>query len=67
MDAHVHDCTGPGATCPCGYVFRVPRYHVSIEVFDGRHVLVNEAFNTDGLAGVIRALGRAIERLEEVR
>ena len=61
---HVHDCTGPDARCPCGYVFRVPPICVSIEVFDRRKELVSEGFNCDTVDGAIIALRRAADRLE---
>lgn len=64
MSEHVHDCTGPDATCPCGYVFRVPPICVSIEVFDRSRGLVNEHFNCDTVLGAVGALREAADKLE---
>lgn len=61
---HVHDCTGPDFTCPCGYVFSVPGICVSIEVFDGDRTLVNEGFNCSDVSAAISALRSAADRLE---
>lgn len=65
MKDHVHDCTGPDATCPCGYVFRVPPISVSIEVFDRSTELVNEVFNCETVDAAIDALRQAADELEE--
>lgn len=64
MTEHFHDCTGPDATCPCGYRFSVPRFSLSIEVFDGRQELVENHFNCSSLATVIDALREAADRIE---
>jgi hypothetical protein len=63
---HIHDCTGPEATCPCGYVFTTPRFVVSIEVHDNKakRQIINEGFSTDGRATVIATLRDAIAKLE---
>lgn len=60
---HVHDCSGPTMTCACGYTFRVPPICVEINVFDRDRLLVNEGFNCETLAGAIRALIQAADRL----
>lgn len=67
-EKHIHDCTGPDATCPCGYVFSVPRFHVLIEVHDGKtdQVLINEAFNCDSISLVLGALYGAAYKLERI-
>jgi hypothetical protein len=65
-EEHIHDCTGPDQRCPCGYVFRVPRYCVSIEVSDGKETLVEKGFNCDALSVVISALRDAANRLERI-
>ena len=48
-------------TCPCGYVFRVPRFAVTIEVFDNdpRGYVVSKTFMTDSPSDVARALENA--------
>lgn len=61
---HVHDCAGSTATCPCGYVFRVPPVSVSISVFDGNVSLVDEAFNCETTGPVVDALREAADKLE---
>lgn len=61
---HVHDCTGPDAKCPCGYVFSVPPISLSVEVFDGRREVLNEVFYCHKKAVVIDALRRYADRLE---
>lgn len=62
---HVHDCTGADATCPCGYVFRVPPVYVSIEVGDRSGVLVHEFFNCGDVDTAIGALRDAIGTLKD--
>ena len=63
MKEHVHDCTGPDATCPCGYRFEVPPVSFSIEVYvNGREVL-SDAFNCQSVATVADALRRAADKL----
>lgn len=61
---HVHDCTGPDATCPCGYVFRVPPICFSLEVHNKRTALVDQHFNCEDVRPVIEALRQAADRLE---
>lgn len=61
---HIHDCTGADMKCPCGYVFRVPRICVAIEVCDEGVLLINEGFNCDTLTGAIAALRAAADELE---
>jgi hypothetical protein len=63
-EKHIHDCTGPDATCPCGYKFTVPPISVSIEVHDGRVVLIDECFNCTSIHSAIDALERAVRKLE---
>lgn len=63
-DKHVHDCTGPDMTCPCGYRHRVPPISYSIEVFDRRTELVNDCFNCEDISVVIEELHRVIRKLE---
>jgi hypothetical protein len=67
MDEHIHDCTGPDARCPCGFVFRVPPIYFSLSVFNGRAELIESHFNCETVAGVIAALRRAADRLERIR
>ncbi len=64
MSPHVHDCTGPDLTCPCGYVFTVPRVSFSIEIYDGAKVLVSQGFHCETLAPVIAELRRQADTLE---
>ncbi len=66
-DDHVHDCTGLGMTCHCGYVFRVPPVCVSFDVMDRGRVLVNRAFNCESVSVAIRALRDAADTLERAR
>lgn len=63
-EPHIHDCTGPTATCPCGYVFRVPPVHVSISVGDASVQWVDEGFNCENLRGAVAALRDAADKLE---
>jgi hypothetical protein len=65
-ETHVHDCTGPDMRCPCGYVFTVPRFSVSFDVWDNdtkRH-LVDDIFSTDAIGAAVSALRRAADKLE---
>lgn len=66
-DGHVHDCTGPDMTCPCGFKFTVPRLCVTIEVQDGPKVLISEGFNCDLIETAIHALREAALKLEQGR
>lgn len=66
MTEHVHDCTGPDLTCPCGYVFRVPPVCVGISVTNGRKLLVDDGFNCETVDGAIAALRRSADALEEM-
>ena len=61
---HVHDCTSPDMTCPCGFVFRVPPISVSIEVFNRRRELVNVSFNCESVEVAVDALRDAAAQLE---
>ncbi len=67
-EKHVHDCTGPGQTCPCGFKFTVPRYCVEFSVHDNETdtTLVSEAFNTDSMSAVVAAIEDAVHELEAV-
>lgn len=58
MEQHIHNCTGPDATCPCGYKFTVPRFAVSIEVYDNatKKPVLDEAFSCSALSAVLGAL-----------
>lgn len=60
---HVHDCTGPTATCPCGYKFSVPPISYSLTVFNGDAEVINECFNCSTLDVVITELKEQIEKL----
>lgn len=62
-EPHTHDCTGPDMTCPCGFKLVIPRFCVSIDIFDGPRTVVSEGFNCSDAYGAIAALERAIERL----
>lgn len=64
---HVHDCTGLDMACPCGFVFRVARIYVSIEVFDNdtKVALASEHFNCETSSTAIAALERAVARLRQ--
>lgn len=59
----VHDCTGAGQRCACGYEFRVPPIMVSIEIFDKSTELYGDHFNCENVDVAIDALERAIRRL----
>lgn len=67
MKDHVHDCTGPTATCACGYTFTVPRICVSVEVTDGSRVLVSDGFNCDERETAARALESAARRIRNIQ
>jgi len=60
---HIHDCTGPGMACPCGYVFRMPPISFSIDVFNRREEIINDHFNCENFDAVIDALEVVIEKL----
>jgi len=64
MKRHVHDCTGPDMTCPCGYQLVIPPVCVSIEITDGPETVFSDGFNCDTLSGAIDALRLAAETLE---
>ena len=64
MAQHTHNCTGPDATCECGFVFRVPRFSVSFDVSDGAGLLLQDAFSSDSLETIIDALREAADDLE---
>ena len=66
-EKHIHDCTGPDARCPCGYVFQVPPVFVSISVKDGRDTLVDTCFHCSSVGTAIAALCEAIDVLEARR
>lgn len=65
---HVHDCTGPDQTCPCGFKIATPRFSLSIEVYDNKRwsAVVNEIFSTDSIWAVIDGLTEAAEVLEKL-
>lgn len=63
-EGHIHDCTGPDATCHCGYKFTVMPISFALEVFDGQREIINDAFNTTSLSVVIEALQDWLEKLE---
>lgn len=58
-----HDCTGTDMTCPCGFVFRVPRFSISIDVVDGRTQVINDIFSTDSIGAIERALRDAADKV----
>ncbi len=67
---HVHDCTGPDMTCPCGYKFTVARFCVTIDVYDNltKTQLVNEGGNVEQAHDVNTMLSRAADAvLREAR
>jgi hypothetical protein len=63
---HIHDCTGPDATCQCGYKLRIERYAVSFDVYDNetKRYIVNSCFMTDQHFTVAAELRRAADKLE---
>lgn len=68
---HVHDCTGPDSTCPCGYRFTVPRFGFSLKIWDnntpGREKgVINESFMSDDPEGMIRALEGVLHNLRGI-
>ncbi len=65
---HVHDCTGPDMTCPCGWKFTVPRFNFTLEVWDNKtkRSIVDEMFSTDGLYTIASAIRDRLEELEEM-
>lgn len=70
MEDHVHDCTGPDLTCPCGYVLHIPPICFSVDVYDAsrpeaERTLVNEGFNCDDLGAVIDTLREIADKLEK--
>ncbi len=64
---HIHDCTGPTMTCPCGYVFTVPPVCISVEVSYRGRTLVSDGFNCDTISGAIAGLEEAIRKLDKTR
>ncbi len=69
MSEHIHDCTGPDLTCPCGYTFTVARFQVSFDVYDNRdkRSLIDGGFGTDAIGTVADALRQAADKLERGR
>ena len=63
---HVHDCTGPTATCPCGYQFRVPPVFIEICIRDGNTTLIDVCCNTSTPDGALAELEDAVERLKSI-
>jgi hypothetical protein len=66
VSEHVHDCTGPDMTCPCGYVFRIPPICVSIEIFDKDRPIIATSFNCETLSSAIYALRDAALKLADL-
>lgn len=64
MMDHIHDCTGLDQTCPCGYRFTVPPISVSIDVMNGRDVIISEGFSCDHYGTVAAALREAADKLD---
>ena len=64
-EGHVHDCSGPTATCPCGYVFRVPPVCASLEITKGQRVVLSEGFNCETIAHAISVLRGYLDKVEE--
>lgn len=65
-DDHIHDCTGPGMKCPCGFVLVIPPISFSCDVFNKREKVVSAGFNCDSLdvvADELRAIARRLDRL----
>ena len=67
LNKHVHDCTGPDKTCPCGFVFRVPPVWVHIEIGENQELLFGDAFNCERVSGAVQALRDAADKLERMR
>ncbi len=69
MSEHIHDCTGPELTCPCGFRFTVERFQVSFDVYDNKtkQSLIDDCFGTDAIGTVADALRRAADKLERGR
>jgi hypothetical protein len=66
-DDHVHDCTGPGMKCPCGFVLYIPPIIFSLDVYNKSDELFADAFNCESVDDVIDALRGAIRKLERLR
>lgn len=49
MNEHIHDCTGPDMTCPCGFKFTVPPVWVSIEIGRRKENLIIGNYILDSL------------------
>ena len=67
MSEHIHDCTGPDLTCPCGYVMHIPPVCVSFDVTERGRVLVTDGFNCESVDVAIAALREAADKLERER
>lgn len=67
MKNHVHDLTGPGLTCECGYKMEISRFQVSFDIWDNKakKSIVSDCFGTDGHAVVVAALNRVIRIIED--
>lgn len=68
-DPHVHDCTGPDLTCPCGFVFRTGRYMFSVDIYDNetKTSVINEGFNCDAVSPIVETLRELADTLEQRR
>jgi hypothetical protein len=66
-EAHVHDCTGPGMRCPCGFVFQVARFYVSVRIHDNdsRETVAIISRNYESADDLARELRAAAKRIEE--
>ncbi len=64
MSDHVHDCSGPDLTCPCGFKLTIPPICFSLHVMNGDKTLIDESFNCSGIYSVIEALRDAAKKLE---
>ena len=60
----VHDCTGVGQRCACGYQFTVPPISVSIEIFNRSITVYDDHFNCDTLDVAISGLREALRAVE---
>lgn len=63
-ERHIHDCTGPDLTCPCGFVLRIEPICVSFDVSDKGVMLIADAFNCSSVDVAIAALREAADTLE---
>lgn len=70
MSDHIHDCSGPDATCPCGFKLVIPPVCVDFSVTrwnpDTRknETLVSDGFNCEDASTAARALRRAADTLD---